>query len=349
MDLIRTVIRVFHTDADGVVDPTARLVPGLQRADAGGQSSFRLALAQAAAAESVTLGGDNEEPLTVAPHQLRASLITHLAWDATLSEGARRRYSGHAVGHDVHSRHYVLDDPQLRPMTDAAIALDTLLTTQVPDGLAVPTPVRCTTGNQPALARRAALIDEALLESGWLLPPTADGEPLLGADEVAALLDIAPTLARRWMAHGRLPCIVVAERARGAQRMARLSDVEALRGELDDRVTVAARAQETGRTYHAVYAVVTGLGHHVESDAGIPDEIAGAVRDRFLRTDAILAVALPLTEAAGQIDGTVTVVRGLLDRGDLVEHDRLPDGRRTVTRDSVTAYLSRPRRRRRRR
>jgi integrase len=348
MDLLRTVIAVFHTDSDGNVNARARLVPGLSRADEAGQAAFRHALRAAGEAEQVAVGTDEEEPITVAPHQLRGSLITQLTWSEGLSPEGRRRFSGHAAGDDVHARHYIADDPELRPMKAAAAQLEQLIAAQVPDGLTVPTPVRCTTGNQRALAPYAGRIDDGLIEAGWLTPSDDDGEPMLDADQVAALLDIAPVVARRWMKDGRLPSEVSAPRARGAQRKARLCDVEQLRLELHERITITSLAEETGRTYHQVYAAVTAHGANTDTDAGLSDETAELVRAHFAHLDAIDAAAVTLDVAAEQIGCSVDVIRGLIQRGTLVDHQRLPNGRRTVTRASVESYLANPPRSRRR-
>jgi integrase len=121
-ELIKVAVESFHTDpTDGTVATEARLVPGLQAADEGGQLGFRQAFEDAAIKEHLTA---DDLGFTVSPHLLRKSLATDLAWETGIEDTVRRRFMGHRVGDDVFGRIYTLDHPEVTPLVKVAAALD---------------------------------------------------------------------------------------------------------------------------------------------------------------------------------------------------------------------------------
>lgn len=56
MELLQTVIDVFHTDENGAVDPDRRLIPSLVSEGAGGSAAFKSALANAVKEEGYDPG-----------------------------------------------------------------------------------------------------------------------------------------------------------------------------------------------------------------------------------------------------------------------------------------------------
>lgn len=346
MGLIRIVIEIFHTDTEGNVRLEARLIPGLKRRDSGGQGTFRRALALAAAAEGVVCS-DEEEVLeavfSLTPHNMRRSVLSDLN-RLGAKHSHSQRFAGHVPGTSVLARHYLLDDPKLRPLIKIARLIEGEISAELPQGLQLPTPVRCTTGVQEHLHEQADRLDGLLAERGWLVLPAdaTDGEPLLGAEEVAAELGITVQTARRWMVEGVLPALVFQERARGAQRCARLDDVTRLREELASRLTLKAIAEEVGQPYHTVYQYVRAQQLELESSGGpekvVPADTARRLREHYAAQAALHARAVPLSVAAGLLNTSVAVVSRLLDDGTLIEDDRAHDQRRMVTRCSVEAH-----------
>ena len=339
MTLITTAIRIFHTDPDGTVHPDARLIPGLARKNAGGQEAFRTALSRAARAAGLAVNdGEVDEIFHVIPHHMRHSVITDLTWKE-VEKSHLLRFAGHQLGDDVHSRVYVLDDPLLRPAKGIAEKSQRMIEEQVPDGLARPTTVRCTTGNQPALMGAARRLDAELTEVGWLVLPEEDGQVFLGAAEVAHELDVTPMTARRWMKDGTLPAVHVRYCAQGEERRAFISDVVALRDKLRSQVTLTGLAEELGQTYHTVSQYVKAQKLVLEplGERGflVPVDVAQRLRKHYQQQAELKARAVPLGMTAERLDLSAAEMRRLLASGDLVEDSRAHDGRRMITRESV--------------
>jgi integrase len=341
MALLRLVIAVFHTDADGVVRASARLIPGLKMRDAGGQSAFRTALAAAANAEGIDCSSDEDEldgTFSITPHDMRRAVMTDL--DKTKIKASHaKRFAGHAAGADVHHRNYVLDDPELRPMRRVAKKIEKIMARELPAGLAVPTTIRCTTGNQPVLASEAFRIDAELVEFGWLVLADVDGEPMLSASEVTIELGVTTKTARIWMEDGRVPSVFWTDRANGEERRSRLSDVNGVRDRLRFLITLRGIAEEVDQPYHTVYQYVRAQGleleRHGERDYVVPTRTAGHLRGHYARQAELHTRAVPLSAAASTLSTPVTVVKNLITDGVLTEDDRAHDGRRMVTRDSL--------------
>jgi len=206
MTLIRHVIAIFHTSPHGIVRPDARLIPGLRTQDVGGIGGFTTALRKLPVRITLVTSPfetDDQAEDYLRPHDLRRRTITILE-GADLNEAAVRRFAGHLIGNDVHSG-YILDDPRFTRMHEIAEFLETELRAEVGESLLIPTTVSCTTPQQGALHARRNEIEPALIALGWYVPQAADnGEELLGSRQVAEILDVAPTTARRWMRDGAI-------------------------------------------------------------------------------------------------------------------------------------------------
>ncbi len=343
MVLLRVTIAAFHTDpASGEVDNDARLVPGLAQHGTGGQSALRTALKRAAAELSVGHADDVDATFSIQPHDLRKSQLSHLA-RKHVEQLWRRRFGGHAAGHAVAERTYVLDDPELRPMLELTAVIEEEITTELPGGLLVPTAQRCTTGSQPALATRADDIDATLIDAGWLVPAHDGSMPMLDAAAIALELDCEVQAARRYLREGQIPSVVAAQLARGEQRVARWDDVQAVK-----------RSRE-GWTTASELAVVVGKSLRVVTDqlrrAEVDSEVCGGVR--LLAPDAARAViahfqalaqlaerSMSIAAARSELGVTLLVVHHLIEQGTLIEDARNAAGARTVTRESVAAHAA---------
>jgi predicted site-specific integrase-resolvase len=344
MDLLRITIAVFHTDENGQIRLEARLIPGLVTDRQSGQSAFRNALGKASAAVGVHLvgapGEELDETFSCTSHDLRKAAISELSW-REIDLAWRKRWAGHAAGDDVHHRHYVLDDPKLRPGKDIADVIQHSLEDELCGNLAIPTRTRCTTRNQPALAADRDRIDAELAAHGWLVLPDAEGDPLLSAADVAREMNCSVQVARRWMESGRLPCVDYAPRARGVERRARLGEVVRLREEMHRFPAVRDLADELGQTYHTVYQYIRAqrleLVRIGERGYGVPPEAEAVIRRHYATQAALHARAVKISVAATMLGTKVEVILHYLREGDLVEDDRAHDGSRMITRESFTA------------
>ena len=344
MDLSRLVIAIFHTDLELGVRQDARLVPGLTRLDEAGQAAFRSAVARAARTCGVTAIADtdfDEGLISVTPHNFPASVITELRMCEHIDEVARKRFAGHLPGTSVHARHYLWDDPLLREQREVADALSDMIANELPDGLMIPTTVRCTTGSQSLLAVDAVRIDAELAEAGWLIRAQSDGEVLLTAVEVAAACGCKVQAARRWLADGVIASEVIEVRAHGTARGARWSAVEAF---LDARAawpTLAQLADELDVAYSRLYQFVRTQGFEPvplgARGVSLPPAEQAAVRSHY-RAEALLhATSMTIAAAVTELGLPQQVIASFIRAGRLVEDRRAHDGRRMVTRSSVLA------------
>ncbi|PUA82033.1 hypothetical protein [Nocardioides currus] len=352
MDFIRLVVAVFHTDADGVIRQDARLIPGLNRRDAGGQAAFRTALADAAEAARVDCTPEEEvidEVFSCTPHDMRRTILSDL--DRLKVKGTHtRRFAGHLAGTAVLHRSYLLDDPKLRPARKIAVLIQKELTTNLPVGLVIPTTVRCTTGNQKFLALDGPRIDAELAERGSLVLTTDEGgEPLLGTVEAADLWDVTPKTARLWMAEGRVPSVPCGGRGKGQERRVRLCDAMALRQRLSTQITLVRLADEVQTTYHTVYQFVRAKGLELEAwgerDFIVPPATAALLREHYAHQAELHRRAVPYSKAAKELGTTVAAVEHLVEDGRLDKDERAYDGRRMVTRESLAGATQQPVRR----
>ncbi|KQW45055.1 hypothetical protein ASC77_19940 [Nocardioides sp. Root1257] len=355
MRLIRLTIEIFHTDANGDVDPNTRLIPDLTGAGSG-QGSFRAAFAKAAARAGLDVSSDLVDGCELPiPHDLRKTIGTDLAV-AELPAWVRLRHLGHAAGTDVHHRHYLLDDPAAAPLLRVADALQATLDADLPAPVAtrlvVPTLERCTAGNQSALARRADQIDAQLLEADWLITPTDAGTDLLDAAQVAAYLNMSAVTVRRWLRDGMLPSRPLPG-GRADRRCAALADVEALRVALSDGTTMADLADELDYGAASLHQAAARLGLPLERRGRItlvPEQTRAGLTAWVARRRRLEADGYTHDQAAARLRVPVQTIRSLVRSGVLTA---LPTGtgeRAYVTRPSVDqADLTGARSRRRRR
>jgi integrase len=349
MRLLDLTVAAFHTGPDGTVDERARLIPDLSGAGSG-QMAFRAALAAAARRAGVDVSSAvADDDGSLVPHDLRKALVTDIA-AGQLSDWVRQRYVGHRAGDDVHHGVYILDDPAARPLLAVADHLQHELDHAVPRGLVITTTKRCTTGNQPALAPRAAEIDAALLDAHWLAAPAASAEPVLDAGAVAELLAIAPTTARRYLANGTLPSRPLPG-GRRDQRGALLSDVQALRSALDNRTTMADLADQLGYSIASLHGAARRRGLALELQGNltvVPDPTRRALVAWASQQNRLKQTAYPQAEAARRLGVSARTVHHMVDAG-ILESVRATDTAGDwVTRDSVEASLGRAPRGRRR-
>lgn len=339
MELIRVTIDVFHTDpATGEVFNENRLIPGLMVDGVSGQEAFRSALRVAAAKANISVGGAIESALELPiPHDMRKGAITDLAW-TDLSERIALRWAGHSPGGDVHNRTYVLDDPSLKPMRKAAKAIERVVKADCPQGILIPTRVRCTTGKQVALAADAARIDAALMDAGWLIatPMVASSGPWCDTAAVATLLEIHPTSAREWMRANADTEIL------DGGRFIPLATVLSERKSRASLRTLDRLASEIGVDYHSLYQLVRRLHlpcDKVGTSLSIPQVTEDALCEYVAEQDSLSARAMPVADAAAELGLTVGLVDGLIRGGELVVDPVAgPRNARYVTNASVDAY-----------
>jgi integrase len=352
MDLLRVAIEAFHTDPEtGIVNQSARLVPGIQQPDRGGQLGYEESLQAAAGAEGL---GSDDLGFLVSSHLLRKSAATDLAWATGIEEPVRRRFMGHRAGEDVFGRIYTLDHPDVAPLAKVAEILDTNITAQIGTLLAPTTRrVRWARSN-PIFARREH-VTATLLAACWLVEPGGPEDPLCDAPRVAEELGIAETTARRWMTDGTLPSVAAPDDHGVPRRFSRLSDVWAYRDQLASVIRLPDLAEELGIRYDELYRSMRHLGlrpaqHATSNEFTLTPEEADALRAEHARVRALHRRSAKLTEVARQLKFSFTTVRAMVTNGDL-EPDPETDtsGARFVTRASVAkCWIARGQGRRRR-
>jgi integrase/CBS domain-containing protein len=257
MELLRVAIEAFHTDPDtGAIDPAARLVPGILRANTGGQIGYQTALADAARDE--TLASD-DLGFRVSSHLLRKSCATDLAWSTGIEETIRRRFMGHRAGDDVFGRIYTLDHPDVAPLTKAAALLDDHIAAQIAT-LLTPTTRTVHWGRTNPLSYQSDHVAAVLGAAGWLVDPGDPDDPLCDARRVADKLGIVATTARRWMSDGTIPSVVAPDPNRVPRRYSRLSDIWARRDQLAGVVGLGDLAEQLGVRYDEMYRSMRHLG-----------------------------------------------------------------------------------------
>lgn len=339
--LIEIVVAVFHTDDTGVVDETARLVPGLQTADAGGAGAFGTALRDAARAVGINVALDPDVYLGMQAKDLRADLVTDLASE-DVPAVVRKRFAGHIAGDDVHDRRYVRPTAtQVRKQIAASDALERLIAEDLPNGdLMVPTPVSCTTANQPALAARKEVVDGRLAGVGWLRSHVdGQGRPMLTSDQVSALFKVSERKVREWAREAHL------EAAFDGQRyLFATEDVMAVAQDLAGYVNVIDLAEEFGmdraqlrhmmsRDGIVVYKPLPGMLQMVNSFD------AARLRAMVRRRQEIGQRSLTYVQAARELGVTPGLIQPLVESGLLHIDAEAPV--LMVTRESVQALRKR--------
>ncbi|GAA1892633.1 hypothetical protein [Lapillicoccus jejuensis] len=361
MDLIRVVIDVFHTDPAGHVHTKARLVPGLQADDTGGQSAFRNALTGAAAAEGLNMRLEDTKlrarqgMVTVAPtpQRMRQSFATALQANREVVENIRA-YMGHRRGTEVIHQHYLLEDLEMKPQRDVAATMTEQIVTRLPDGLMVPTATSCTTGRQRALARRAAEVDAKLIDLGWFVEQIPDGD-WLSVAQAAELRGVTTAQILDDIRNGRLESMKALRADQAGFRY--LVDVKGLlrmADELGAGSSMRELAHELGEPYDKIRQYITRhpdlscVARDGVRDHQMSDEVANHVRSYFLAQRALAERAIRMPDAAKQLSISVASVKTLIRHGQLQEDDRFHGGVQSVTRLSLEKYQARGRHRLRR-
>jgi integrase len=338
MELTRVAIEAFHTDPDtGAVDRTARLVPGILEANQAGQAGYHDALEDALAAEGL---GSADMGFRVSSHLLRKSLATDLAWQSGIDDAVRRRFMGHRAGDDVFGRIYTLDHPEVAPLVKVATVLDEKITATI-GTLCTPTTRPVYWGKANPLLGRSDHIDTTLGTAGWLIDPGRGDDPLCDAERVAAELGLYITTARRRMADGTLPVVVVPDHKGIPRRMVQLSALWAYRDRLADRVLLPDVAEELGLRYHELYHMVRRLGlvldqHPATGEYEVTPEAVAALRAEHERVTALHQRSMKLAAAARQLKVAASTAGLLAKKGDLVTDPETDSSRATfITRASV--------------
>lgn len=354
MHLYTQVIDVFHMDSEtGLIDQRARLVPAMAVDDSGGQETFRLALKRAATdagVTTVTLNGFARTALRLPnPKDLRSSAVTDLEWVPGLDPTALRRYAGHAPGTDVHSLHYVSDQPINDKIVQVCRAMERLIDEELPDGLMIPTERRCTTGSQPLLAARSSQIDASLIAYGWLVAGDDEPEdPWLSIEQVAQILGRGQPTVRRWAREGRLEARL-GKSAGGTHNGHRVRRSVALRFAETEMAstTLADLEEETGVGYHRLYNWIRRHSLQVEPvgerNIFIPRSTVLELKRLIALERDLRATGVPFSEAASILGVQSRTIESRVIMGTLEEHpNRGPDGTRYVTQSSLQRVVQRP-------
>ncbi|MFD2090458.1 tyrosine-type recombinase/integrase [Blastococcus deserti] len=299
-DLVREVIRVFHTDADtGEVNTAARLIPGIGSDDTGGISALYSALEVAFAA----LRAEGHDVVAFNPHDLRYSVVTALA-NAGVDKRLRRWYLGHHSPQDVHEGYDL--GPQGDELVPVADVLTALAAEQAPGDLRVPTSKAEQWGSGTRRAATAHLLRAELLASGWLRPlPRVElpgveasedpaGDPPVSAADVARLAGIEPQTARKLLRTG---VITGAHQRLWGNRMVWYTHRSHLDAYLArSAATVDSLAVRLGYSYHQTWTLLVHLG------VLDPDRAkGGAIRLTAAAITAVDAEVARREEAAGRV------------------------------------------------
>jgi len=345
--VINTVIDVFHTDANGLVDERARLIPGLRQADVGGAGTFSRVLRDAAQAVGINVSLDPDEALAMQAKDLRADLVTDLAGE-DVPASVRKRYAGHVAGDDVHDRRYVRPTAtQVRKQLAASDAIERLIAEEIPGSvLMIPTIVSCTTDNQPALAARKTRIDSALSAVGWLRGHVdADGNPMLTSEEVSSLFGVSERQVRQW-AKESLTSQQFAAQFDGQRYLFDQAATLRVAQELAGCISVRDLATDLDVDPHALRAVMRREG--IVPSKRLPGMLqmltapdADRMRTVFRHATQVCARAATYEQCAEELQVTVGLIQPLVDSGLLtLDADRYR-GQVMVTRESLAALVAR--------
>jgi transposase len=333
--LLDSLIVVFHTDAmTGQVDDDARLIPGLHKDDASGQSSFRTWLKQARTRVEFRFD----------PHDLRDALITDLR-----NGGIDERTIYYYVGHErpnatVQDKAYDLG-PSADLLQRVAALLDLRIAEQLGiTDLRVPTALVESWGEGTRRHRQSDWIEDQLRTSGWrLVTATARHGRELDVAEVATRIDRSPSFTRTLMRRGT----ITAHPAQWGARQVWVAYEADVARYLDATtgVTVNHLAAELGWGYHQLWHVLRELGlSNPKQRRGAAIRLsvdeADAVRTEARRRAQVNAAAATVQEAAQMLGMDVGIVGTLIRQGRLEVADGHDQTRnRHVTRASVLAFL----------
>jgi integrase len=331
MDLVRLVIRVFHTDPlTQQSDPEARLIPGISARNKAGQAGFRSAI-------RTVLGAEGCDIDSFVAHDMRASLVTDLSYtDIDLIR--RRGFLGHQKGSDVHHS-YIRDTRDDEKFRVIAEELQQKISDEI-GTLIVPTSKFPNFGRSNDLFERRDHLKDLLIDAGSLREPLRDGDPLLAVNDAALELGCSLTTAHRRIRDGHLH----ADDSTGRQRIA-LSDVEThLQSRMPNLQEVAER---TGVDYHPLYHLIPRLGLCVERDPITGDFMIdpaaeAALLGEFERVRSLHERARTTIEISRILRKSPSTVRLMLRNGQLaVESETDATGARFVSLAEIEAYQQR--------
>ena len=331
-ELLTLLVEVFHTDAVGRVDTTARLIPIIQSAR-GGQAGFRSALRKAAGESLLT---DDELEAAVVAHDLRKGYATDLAWAESISDLLARRAIGHRAGNDVFSLVYTLDPRLKSHLTPVARVLEDEIDTAA-GSLMAPTAVRplfASTMSGEVIER----VNARLLAAGWLIVEgaTENGEPTVSVREAARILQLAESTTRRLFG-GAIPAY---KSSRGWRAL--LKDVEAFGDRNVGRWLLPDLAADLGVPYHVAFQALSRLGisprhdSHDERVYVLSEEEAGRLRQAVEESNDLRDRALRVHEAAALLGVAESAIRHWVASGRLeLAGETDYTGATYVTRESV--------------
>ena len=336
MELLRILIEIFHTDDQGVVDLSARLIPGRRTRNAGGSQAYAANLKGAfAAGGDPSVGTDN-----VSSHDLRASLATDLRWSpAELSEFAQKRYLGHR-GEDVHDRFYVLDHPSMAPQLRIADAIDQEIAEHIGHLLLRYAPMRWTKDN--AFYDQRHEIDQALRSYGLL----ADQDQMT-TGQLAEHLEVGQTTVRRWLREGQIEGATRIEGHGPVHYQAAAGAVKAhLEAPAFEGQPLDAVAADLGMTYHQARRLLLDVGHGGERRADgkfdLSDAAVAAMRRERDRVQALHQRAVKHAEAARRLGCSRRSISDRIARGELeLDAETDTSGAQFVTLESIEAVNGR--------
>jgi integrase len=337
-DLLEAVIKIFHTDLLGSPIPQARLVPGIGKDDAAGQSTYRTKLRVAREAAGAKF----------LPHALRGSLITDMI-NAGIDERVRFAYAGHENegARNIQARHYDQGVPA-ESLLEVAELLDDLLAAELtslgPTGLIMPTTQREQWGRDTRLGKSSEALESLLLATGWWIMPAADARgPILDVRQVQDRLGVGRSSVMRYIDSGELQAF---QDTWGSRQVWKVYEDD-LREYIARRGTaLASLVEETGWDYHPLWQLSEKLGlaphrqprHAVLLTDDEVERLLTAVSDTETEESSGLTVA----EAASMLQVSAASVDLLLDHGYLAlvpTHDRTNRAARRIDRASASAYL----------
>ncbi|HVX23313.1 MAG TPA: hypothetical protein VHB02_18375 [Acidimicrobiales bacterium] len=324
--LISTVIEIFHSDAEGRIDTSARLIPPIRAKD-GGQVGFRNALRVAAA----SLGQSAVEDTFIAPHDLRKSFATDLAWSAEVSGLVARRAMGHRVGSDVFDLVYTLDSRLKEHLAPVARQVEREIETAGLTTLMVPTVRRPAYGNVPD-PEHLAVIDVELASIGWQI---RDRAGLLGVRDVAGLLHMDLGATRR-LFPSKIPGVKV-----GGEWRCREADALAFAERLAGCRMLVDVATAGCVDYHTAYRTMKRLGIDPKTDDHsrtlmLLSDDAALILAELDRLDRLRARSVKVAQAAAMLRTSESMVHYWARAGRLA-YDAESDGSgsKFVTRISI--------------
>jgi excisionase family DNA binding protein len=228
--------------------------------------------------------------------------------------------------------------------------MEGLIAGELPDGLCIPTRIRCTTWTQPALARHAERIDVRLVELGWLVTDSqSDVDPWLTVEEAAEALGQSPGTVRRWIREGVLEGrLADGGRIAGGHRVRQSTVTDFAQLELS-LIRLTDLSDELGVGYHRLYNWIQrfDLATNRGGDRGmtLPEETAKRLHELFTLERDLQKEGYTFAEAARLLGVQSRTIGARIALGVLMELPTAgPDGIRYVSRESVQRAQLQPQR-----